>query len=30
VNFIDTADAYGPATNEQLIADALYPTRPAS
>lgn len=25
VNFIDTADAYGPHTNEQLIADALYP-----
>ncbi len=25
VNFIDTADAYGPATNERLIADALYP-----
>jgi aryl-alcohol dehydrogenase-like predicted oxidoreductase len=28
VNFIDTADAYGPATNEQLIADALYPYPP--
>lgn len=25
VNFIDTADAYGPHTNETLIADALYP-----
>ena len=25
VNFIDTADAYGPHTNEVLIADALYP-----
>lgn len=25
VNFIDTADAYGPYTNETLIADALYP-----
>src|SRR5437763_12858028 len=25
VNFIDTADAYGPETNELLIADALYP-----
>jgi pyridoxine 4-dehydrogenase len=25
VNFIDTADAYGPNTNETLIADALYP-----
>ena len=25
VNFIDTADAYGPETNERLIADALYP-----
>jgi aryl-alcohol dehydrogenase-like predicted oxidoreductase len=25
VNFIDTADAYGPYTNEQLISDALYP-----
>jgi aryl-alcohol dehydrogenase-like predicted oxidoreductase len=28
VNFIDTADAYGPGTNEQLIADALYPYPP--
>lgn len=27
VNFIDTADAYGPETNEVLIADALYPYR---
>jgi len=25
VNFIDTADAYGPETNEFLIAEALYP-----
>lgn len=25
VNFIDTADSYGPHTNEQLIADALHP-----
>ena len=25
VNFIDTADAYGPETNELLIADALHP-----
>jgi len=25
VNFIDTADSYGPHTNEILIADALYP-----
>lgn len=25
VNFIDTADAYGPHTNEVLIKDALYP-----
>lgn len=25
VNFIDTADAYGPHTNETLIHDALYP-----
>jgi aryl-alcohol dehydrogenase-like predicted oxidoreductase len=25
VNFIDTADAYGPDTNERLIADALSP-----
>src|SRR5207249_6394998 len=24
VNFIDTADAYGPETNELLIAEALY------
>jgi aryl-alcohol dehydrogenase-like predicted oxidoreductase len=27
VNFIDTADAYGPQANEQLIADALAPYR---
>lgn len=25
VNFIDTADAYGPFVNEQVIADALHP-----
>jgi len=25
VNFIDTAEAYGPKTNETLIADALHP-----
>jgi len=25
VNFIDTADAYGPEANERLIADALHP-----
>jgi len=25
INFIDTADAYGPHTNETLIADALHP-----
>jgi pyridoxine 4-dehydrogenase len=25
VNFIDTADAYGPEVNERLIAEALYP-----
>ena len=25
VNFIDTADAYGPHTNETLIHDALHP-----
>jgi pyridoxine 4-dehydrogenase len=25
VNFIDTADSYGPDVSEQLIADALYP-----
>ena len=25
VNFIDTAEAYGPQYNESLIADALYP-----
>ncbi|MGM9510498.1 aldo/keto reductase [Larkinella sp. GY13] len=27
VNFIDTADSYGPHTNEKLIADALHPYR---
>jgi pyridoxine 4-dehydrogenase len=25
VNFIDTADSYGPAVNEELIAEALFP-----
>ncbi len=25
VNFIDTAEAYGPGHNEELLADALYP-----
>jgi len=25
VNFLDTAEAYGPQTNEELIAEALYP-----
>ena len=25
VNFIDTADSYGPETNESLISEALYP-----
>jgi aryl-alcohol dehydrogenase-like predicted oxidoreductase len=25
INFIDTADSYGPDVSEQLIADALYP-----
>src|SRR5579862_2914266 len=25
VNFMDTADSYGPATSEELIAEALYP-----
>jgi aryl-alcohol dehydrogenase-like predicted oxidoreductase len=25
VNFIDTADSYGPGSNEELIADALHP-----
>ena len=28
VDFIDTADAYGPGSNEQLIADALHPYPP--
>lgn len=27
INFIDTADSYGPYTNEILIAEALYPYR---
>src|SRR5580700_3655627 len=25
VNFIDTADSYGPSISEELIAEALYP-----
>ena len=25
INFIDTADSYGPETSEQIISDALYP-----
>ncbi|TDC84984.1 oxidoreductase [Micromonospora sp. KC606] len=25
VNFIDTADSYGPGTNEEVLADALFP-----
>src|SRR5271170_7369813 len=25
VNFIDTADSYGPSVSEELIAEALYP-----
>jgi aryl-alcohol dehydrogenase-like predicted oxidoreductase len=28
LNFIDTADAYGPETNERLVADALHPYPP--
>lgn len=28
INFIDTADSYGPHTNERLIADALHPYKP--
>ena len=28
VNFIDTADSYGPNVSEELIADALHPYRP--
>lgn len=28
VNFIDTADSYGPEVNEELIAEALYPYPP--
>ena len=28
VNFIDTAEAYGPKFNESLIADALHPYKP--
>jgi len=26
VDFIDTADSYGPAVSEELIAEALHPT----
>src|SRR5437764_12551100 len=29
VQFIDTADSYGPHVNEDLIAEALYPYPPA-
>jgi aryl-alcohol dehydrogenase-like predicted oxidoreductase len=28
VNFIDTADSYGPGTSEEIIAEALYPYPP--
>src|ERR1700740_2756778 len=28
INFIDTADSYGPAVSEELIAEALYPYPP--
>src|SRR5512140_2064958 len=28
VNFIDTADSYGPNVSEELIAEALYPYPP--
>src|SRR5436309_5298495 len=28
INFIDTADSYGPYVNEELIAEALYPYSP--
>ena len=28
VNFIDTADSYGPYVSEELIAEALYPYSP--
>src|SRR5262245_547582 len=28
VNFIDTADSYGPNVSEELIAEALHPYRP--
>src|SRR5260370_1233158 len=30
VNLIDTADSYGPEVSERLIAEALYPHRPAA
>jgi pyridoxine 4-dehydrogenase len=28
INFIDTADSYGPHANEELIAEALFPYKP--
>src|SRR6266404_2790217 len=28
INFIDTADSYGPGVSERLIAEALYPYPP--
>ena len=28
MNFIDTADSYGPETSERLIAEALHPYPP--
>jgi pyridoxine 4-dehydrogenase len=30
VDFIDTADSYGPDVSERLIAQTLHPIRPAS
>jgi pyridoxine 4-dehydrogenase len=30
LNFIDTADSYGPAVSEAIIAEALYPYRTTS
>jgi len=29
INLIDTADSYGPAVSERLIAEALYPYPPS-
>ncbi len=29
INFIDTADSYGPEVSERLIAEALHPYQPA-